>query len=74
MEPTLGDIIDLLGAVSADLDDVASRLGHAPQGLDPLAAAWFELHSVTIDTDGFSQQVAMVNAAIAEAIRSLITD
>lgn len=73
MHLTREDIIDLLGAVSADLDDVASRLRHAPQGLDPLAAASLELQSVTVDSDGFSRQVAMVNASIAAAIKSLVT-
>ena len=68
MDPTLTDLIDLLGAVAADLDDVAVRLQHAPQGLDPSEALQIELASATTGVDPFARRIGDVLQAVADSI------
>ena len=68
MEPALTDMIDLLGAVAADLQDVACRLEHTPAGLNPSDVLWLELSTITVEGDAFSRRIAAVHEAIASAI------
>ena len=68
MQPTVEDLADLLGAVGADLQDVARNLSFAPEAQDPRELARMELAAVTTAEDDFSLKIADILMVIGGAL------